>query len=64
VLYVSGFANQVAFEYGSISPSVGFLQKPFAAETLAMKVRERFDHHGGAMADAGLSHTLTIQGRL
>jgi two-component system cell cycle sensor histidine kinase/response regulator CckA len=45
VLYVSGFANQVAIEYRSFSQNVSFLQKPFAAETLAMKVRERLDRH-------------------
>ncbi len=41
VLYVSGFTSQLALELGSVSPHASFLQKPFAAETLAVKVRER-----------------------
>jgi CheY-like chemotaxis protein len=43
VLYVSGFASQMAIPLGSISQSVSFLQKPFAAEALAAKVRECLD---------------------
>ena len=55
VLYVSGFANQVAIERGSISPNASFLQKPFAAETLATKVREGLDHHVGQAGRASTS---------
>jgi PAS domain S-box-containing protein len=47
VLYVSGFANQVALPLGSINQSASFLQKPFAAATLATKVRECLDHQVG-----------------
>ena len=43
VLYVSGFANKVAVERGSISQNASFLQKPFRPGTLAQKVRERLD---------------------
>jgi CheY-like chemotaxis protein len=45
LLYVSGFANQVAIDHGVISSSASFLQKPFAAETLATKVREQLDRY-------------------
>ncbi len=57
VLYVSGFASQVAIPLGSVSPNVSFLQKPFAAETLATKVRECLDHHVG---QAGRESTVSV----
>ena len=43
VLYVSGYANQVALERGSISARASLLQKPFTSRTLATKVRESLD---------------------
>ena len=56
VLFVSGFAKQVAIPLGSISQGASFLQKPFAAETLATKVRECLDHHVG---QAGQESTVS-----
>jgi len=45
VLYMSGFAPHVTISAGSLSDRAAFLQKPFAADTLATKVRECLDHH-------------------
>lgn len=56
VLYASGFPKQVVIPLGSISHSASFLQKPFAAETLARKVRECLDHQVG---QAGRESTVS-----
>jgi PAS domain S-box-containing protein len=43
VLYMSGFADHTAVDLSQVSASGAFLQKPFAAEALAAKVRQKLD---------------------
>jgi CheY-like chemotaxis protein len=43
VLYMSGYANQAFVDDGVLKPGTVFLQKPFAAEELAKKVRKLLD---------------------
>jgi signal transduction histidine kinase/CheY-like chemotaxis protein len=43
VLYISGYAGHVLLEDGVLSETTSFLQKPFALEDLARKVREVLD---------------------
>jgi CheY-like chemotaxis protein len=43
VLYVSGFTNDRAITAGLLGPTVGYLQKPFNADTLTRKVRQLLD---------------------
>jgi two-component system, cell cycle sensor histidine kinase and response regulator CckA len=42
-LYVSGYADNAIVHHGRLDPGVAFLQKPFAVEGLARKVREVMD---------------------
>ena len=47
VLYMSGFAPSAMMDFGSLSARADFIQKPFAAETLAAKVRVCLNRHPG-----------------
>ncbi len=40
VLYVSGYSDQSIVHQGLLSPGLAFLQKPFAPDALARKIRE------------------------
>ena len=42
-LYVSGYADESIVHHGVLEPGIAFLQKPFAADALARKVREVLD---------------------
>jgi len=46
VLYMSGYAEDAIVHHGRLDPDTAFLQKPFAPETLAHKVRTMLDAHG------------------
>jgi two-component system, cell cycle sensor histidine kinase and response regulator CckA len=43
VLYLSGYADDSIVQHGVLEPGLAFLQKPFAPETLARRVREVLD---------------------
>ena len=43
VLYMSGFANRLKTEHGSLSASVTILHKPFTPESLVRAVRDCLD---------------------
>jgi PAS domain S-box-containing protein len=50
VIYMSGFANHAAVEFGSVSERTCFLQKPFPAERLVTAVRECLDRQTGSQS--------------
>jgi two-component system cell cycle sensor histidine kinase/response regulator CckA len=43
VLYVSGYADSAVLQHGALQPGLNFLQKPFALDLLAERVREILD---------------------
>ena len=43
VLFMSGYASHVLHEDGTLHGSTNFLQKPFALDALARKVRDVLD---------------------
>jgi FixJ family two-component response regulator len=55
VLLMSGYMGDVVAQAGALDPSTPFLQKPFNARTLALKVREVLDATaaGGLPEDFG-----------
>jgi two-component system, cell cycle sensor histidine kinase and response regulator CckA len=55
VLYMSGYTNDVAVRHGLLGPGLAYLQKPFAPDALAFKVREVLDaaKHDAAPGSAG-----------
>jgi DNA-binding NtrC family response regulator len=52
VLYMSGHASHVLHEDGELDEATNFLQKPFALDTLARKVRDALDNRPSALLDA------------
>ncbi|HLZ09756.1 MAG TPA: ATP-binding protein, partial [Chloroflexota bacterium] len=44
VVYMSGFTDDMVFRHGVISEGVNFLQKPFTAAGLILKVRDTLDN--------------------
>jgi signal transduction histidine kinase/CHASE3 domain sensor protein/ActR/RegA family two-component response regulator len=50
VLFMSGYAEDAIVHHGRLDPDTAFLQKPFAPETLAQKVRAILDAHGRVAA--------------
>jgi two-component system cell cycle sensor histidine kinase/response regulator CckA len=44
VLYMSGYTDDTIGQHGVLEPGLHYLQKPFAPEELARKVREVLDH--------------------
>jgi hypothetical protein len=52
---VSAQAEEVVAQEGALNPSIPFLQKPFTARMLALKVRDVLD----AIAVAGMPEDLT-----
>ena len=43
VLYMSGYTDNAIVHRGLLEPGIAFLQKPFAPDTLTLKVRETLD---------------------
>ncbi len=43
VLYMSGYAREAIVHRGVLQPGIAFLQKPFAPDVLAARVREILD---------------------
>ena len=43
VLYMSGYADDAIVRHGVLEPGIRFMQKPFAPDALAQKVREVLD---------------------
>lgn len=43
VLVMSGYTDKAMLHHGELDPGMAFLQKPFAPQTLASKVREVLD---------------------
>ncbi len=53
VLYMSGYIGDMLDQHGVNEPGAAFLQKPFAPEDLAQKIRERL--HAGSPNEPGRS---------
>jgi two-component system cell cycle sensor histidine kinase/response regulator CckA len=45
VVFMSGYAERAPTASGWIPPGTGYLEKPFAVETLMRRVREVLDAH-------------------
>ena len=43
VVFMSGYTDNVVFQHGVIDPSMNFIQKPFTAESLDLKLREALE---------------------
>jgi two-component system cell cycle sensor histidine kinase/response regulator CckA len=43
VLYMSGYTDNAIVHHGVLETGMDFIQKPFAVDTLARKVREVLD---------------------
>ena len=41
--YMSGYTDNAILHHGILEPGINFIQKPFAVEVLARKVREALD---------------------
>ncbi len=55
VLYLSGYTENAIVHHGIVDRRTAFLQKPFAPDTLARKVREVLDQGPNRVAGAGPS---------
>lgn len=44
-IFMSGYSDEAMLHHGILPAGTGFLQKPFAAYTLARKVRETLERH-------------------
>ena len=51
VLYISGYTDDAVLRYGVQRDQVHFVSKPFAAASLARKVREVLDDTGAKEVD-------------
>ena len=47
VIFMSGYPSETVLSHGAFEPGVGFLEKPFTAETLTKKVRSTLDEPVG-----------------
>ena len=45
VIFMSGYTDKAVFDYAAPEPGVAFLQKPFLAEDMTLKLRELLDGH-------------------
>jgi two-component system cell cycle sensor histidine kinase/response regulator CckA len=45
VLYMSGYTDNAIVHHGVLEPGIAYIQKPFAPDALASKVREILDEH-------------------
>jgi DNA-binding response OmpR family regulator len=43
VLYMSGYTDDAIIHHGVLDPGIAYIQKPFAPDVLALKVREVLD---------------------
>jgi len=57
VLYMSGYTDDVAVRHGLLASGLAYLQKPFAPDTLALKVREVLDSAQGTVSASGAGPT-------
>ena len=53
VLYMSGYTDDAVVRYGHLDTDTAFIQKPFASQALAQKVREVLDGAPGAERTSG-----------
>lgn len=51
VIYVSGYTGETIMHHGVLEPGVHFLQKPFTADVLALKVRQLLDNRPKRLED-------------
>ena len=52
ILYISGYTDDMLAHHGVLESDVFLLQKPFAPDALARKLREVLDAPGARTADA------------
>jgi two-component system cell cycle sensor histidine kinase/response regulator CckA len=54
VLFMSGYTGEVAVRQRDLEPGAAFIEKPFAPEALAAKVREMLDEPAPALHNLSL----------
>ena len=52
VLYMSGYTDDAVIRRGVLEAGMAFIQKPFGAEALALRIREVLDSHNDQPAAA------------